>query len=61
MTVRTIATDWEKIVIDPSETFEKALNVINEGGYQLCMVRDSAGLLVGMVTDSDVRKALFEV
>ena len=58
MTVRTIATDWEKIVIDPSETFEKALNVINEGGYQLCMVRDSAGLLVGMVTDSDVRKAL---
>ena len=60
MTVHTIAKDWKGIVVKPNESFQKALNVINEGGYQLCMVTDENGFLIGMVTDSDIRKALLK-
>ena len=45
--------------MNSNETFQTALNVINEGGYQL-LVSEESGLLVGMVADSDIRKALLK-
>ena len=54
----TLVNNWKIITIKPTDTFETALNVINQGGYQICLVCDSSGKLAGVVTDSDIRKAL---
>ena len=55
---RTLINDWQDITIKPTDTFETALNVINQGGYQICLVCSTDGKLGGVVTDSDIRKAL---
>ena len=60
MTIRTLIGDWQSITIDANSQFSQALEVINEGGYQLCLVRNQKGYLLGMVTDSDIRKALLK-
>ncbi|MDO6351111.1 nucleotidyltransferase family protein [Synechococcus sp. YX-04-1] len=60
MTIHTLIHDWQSITIDLDSQFSQALEVINEGGYQLCLVRNSTGSLLGMVTDSDIRKALLK-
>ena len=61
MTIRTLVDDWESITIGLESQFSHVLEVINQGGYQLCLIRDEAGHLLGMVTDSDIRKALLKV
>ena len=60
MTIRTLINDWQSIAIDADSKFYQALEVINKGGYQLCLVRNQKGCLLGMVTDSDIRKALLK-
>jgi len=60
MTIHTLAQDWESITINIDSCFAHALKVINKGGYQLCLIRSSKGQLLGMVTDSDIRKALLK-
>lgn len=60
MKIHTLTHDWESITINIDSQFSDALKVINEGGYQLCLVRNSEGRLSGMVTDSDIRKALIK-
>ncbi len=60
MTMHTFAYDWESVTIDIESQFSEVLEVINEGGYQLCLVRNTEGHLLGMVTDSDIRKALLK-
>ena len=47
-----------KIAIKPSEVFSNALEIINKGGYQIALVIDSGNKLLGVITDSDIRKAL---
>ena len=60
MTIRTLVDDWQSIAIGLESQFSRALEVINQGGYQLCLVRNETGHLLGMVTDSDIRKALLK-
>ena len=60
MTIRTLINDWQSITIDADSKFYQALEVINKGGYQLCLVRNQKCGLLGMVTDSDIRKALLK-
>ena len=60
MTIRTLVDDWQSITIGLESQFSRALEVINQGGYQLCLVRNQTGHLLGMVTDSDIRKALLK-
>ncbi|KZR61078.1 nucleotidyltransferase family protein [Prochlorococcus sp. MIT 1306] len=54
----TRINDWHKITVSESDSFNSSLQVINKGGYQLALVRGDDGKLAGMVTDSDIRKAL---
>jgi len=58
MVVRTRVNDWEEITLGDTETFSSALKLMNTGGYQLALVRYVDGRFAGMVTDSDIRKAL---
>jgi len=58
MAPHTRVQNWETIVLSESDTFAEALERINSGGYQLALVRRFDGRLAGMVTDSDIRKAL---
>ena len=58
MTSRTRIGDWSKLVLRETDSFSNALEVMDRGGYQLALVLDNDGKLLGMVTDSDVRKAL---
>ena len=60
MTIHTLVDDWQSITIGLESQFSRALEVINQGGYQLCLVRNETGRLLGMVTDSDIRKALLK-
>ena len=58
MTSRTRIFDCSSLVVKRTDSFSSALGVMSRGGYQLGLVVDDNGKLVGMVTDSDVRKAL---
>ena len=60
MTIHTLVRDWQSITIGLESQFSRALEVINQGGYQLCLIRNKTGHLLGMVTDSDIRKALLK-
>ncbi len=57
---RTRVDDWFTITLNEDDSFAAALNVMSIGGYQLCLVRKNNGGLAGMVTDSDIRKALLK-
>ncbi len=58
MIPRTLVNNWLSITINEEDSFSVALKIMSIGGYQLCLVRKSDGKLAGMVTDSDIRKAL---
>lgn len=58
MSPRTRVPDWVEITLGEESTFAVALELMNRGGYQLALVRCADGRLAGMVTDSDIRKAL---
>ena len=57
-TTACLVCDWSKILISEDITFEAALKVLSAGGYQIALVQKSNGCMAGIVTDSDVRKAL---
>ncbi|MBI96456.1 nucleotidyl transferase [bacterium] len=57
---RTRIQDWKTLVLFEKNVFRSALAVINNGGYQVCLVISKAGKLIGIITDSDVRKALLK-
>ena len=54
----TRVSDWKNILLQESDTVSKALNILGDGGYQLGLVIDPTQRFLGIVTDSDVRKAL---
>jgi dTDP-glucose pyrophosphorylase len=58
MAPRTRVHDWSAITLREADSFSAALELMNRGGYQLALVRRGDGRLAGMVTDSDIRKAL---
>jgi dTDP-glucose pyrophosphorylase len=58
MAPRTRVYDWAAITLNEADSFSAALELMNRGGYQLALVRRGDGRLAGMVTDSDIRKAL---
>ncbi|CAE06965.1 nucleotidyltransferase family protein [Parasynechococcus marenigrum] len=50
--------DWSKVLISEDLSFNDALKVLSAGGYQIALVQKANGRVAGIVTDSDVRKAL---
>lgn len=49
---------WCKVILPPSGTVKDAIANLNETGLQIVLVVDSAGGLLGTVTDGDIRRGL---
>jgi dTDP-glucose pyrophosphorylase len=52
--------DWSKVLLKPSDSLEKAINVIHKGGLLIALVIDEKGKLLGTITDGDIRRALIK-
>lgn len=52
--------DWERSRINIDATMREALQAINACGAMMACVVDSAGGLLGIITDSDIRRALLK-
>ena len=60
MAPHTRVNNWAAVTLGEADSFAAALELMNRGGYQLALVRRADGRLAGMVTDSDIRKALLK-
>lgn len=47
-----------KVLVRPDTTILEAIKAIDAGGIQIAIIADSAGTLLGTVTDGDVRRGL---
>lgn len=56
----TRANDWKNIVIDEDSSFDLAIRTMNNGGYQACLITNKENKFLGIITDSDIRKALLK-
>jgi len=50
--------DWRKVLLTPKDSLERTVKVLNEGGCRIALVADKFGMLLGTVTDGDIRRAL---
>lgn len=50
--------DWKKIAIAPTLSMKDALQVIDGGALRLALVVDASDVLLGTLSDGDVRRAL---
>lgn len=50
--------DFNKILLAPSATIRKALEIIDSGSMKIALVADESNILLGTLTDGDVRRAL---
>lgn len=51
---------WKKVVLGPSATIRRALEVIDAESLRVALVQNEAGHLAGVVTDGDIRRGLLE-
>jgi len=52
--------DWKSVILRPDDTIENAITVLNEEAMGIVMISDEQGVLLGTVTDGDVRRALLK-
>ena len=52
--------DWKKIIVNEDTTILEAMKAINDTGYQIALVVSSDDLLVGALTDGDIRRGLLK-
>jgi len=50
--------NWKDISIPPSLSIFEAIGVINKGAIQIALVVDETDLLLGTITDGDIRRAI---
>ena len=50
--------DWRKVLLTPKDSLERTIKVLHEGGCRIALVADKFGMLLGTVTDGDIRRAL---
>ncbi|WP_395303220.1 nucleotidyltransferase family protein [Pectobacterium polonicum] len=51
---------WENILIKPESTIREALEIINNEALRTALVVNDDGILVGVVTDGDIRRGLLK-
>lgn len=51
-------SNWPNILVSPLSTIHEVLKIINTEGLQLALVVDEHNILLGTVTDGDIRRAL---
>ena len=49
---------WRKTLLSGSATIRTAIEIINAGNLQICLVVDEEQRLLGTVTDGDIRRAI---
>ncbi len=53
--------DYVRLCIEPSDSLSSAIEIINKTGYLACLVREpGSNLLVGILTDGDIRQSLLK-
>jgi len=52
--------DWKTSLVSPDVSIRKAIHAIDQSGIQIALVTDGNGVLIGTVTDGDVRRALLK-
>ena len=52
--------NWSTLTLPVESSFSDAVEAISKGGYQIVLITSKDGQLSGMITDSDVRKALLK-
>jgi dTDP-glucose pyrophosphorylase len=58
MKCHDISKSVSNVIVDKSKNLNEALNVVSRGGYQVALVCSNDSTLLGILTDSDARKAL---
>lgn len=51
---------WKKIILRANDSIELAIKVLTKQALQIIMVSDDGGVLIGTVTDGDIRRALIK-
>jgi dTDP-glucose pyrophosphorylase/predicted transcriptional regulator len=52
--------DFRKILLKPSDSLERSIKILHEGGCRIALVTDINENLLGTVTDGDIRRALVD-
>lgn len=52
--------NWREILIHPDAVVRDAVEAINRGGQQICLVVDEDNTLLGTVSDGDIRRSLLK-
>lgn len=52
--------NWEILLINPHKNIREAIEVLDRGGQGIALVVDAQGILLGTVTDGDIRRALIK-
>lgn len=52
--------NWKDIIVSPEASLTEAIARIDASGLQVALVLDPAGVLAGIVTDGDVRRAILK-
>jgi dTDP-glucose pyrophosphorylase/predicted transcriptional regulator len=50
--------NWKKTILGHSETMQRAIEVLNEEALRIVMVVNDEKVLVGTITDGDIRRAI---
>lgn len=50
--------NWKTVAVLPNTTLEKAIGVLDKGGLGIVLVTDADDILLGTLTDGDIRRAL---
>ena len=50
--------NWREVVLNEKDTLEKAISIIDSGGKRIAIVLAKDDLLLGTVTDGDIRRGL---
>lgn len=50
--------DWKRAIVDSSESIKDALKIIDAEALRIALVVDAQMILLGVVTDGDIRRAL---
>lgn len=50
--------DWRKVVVAPETTVRDTIRIIDAGALQIALVVDSNNILLGTVTDGDIRRGI---
>jgi dTDP-glucose pyrophosphorylase/predicted transcriptional regulator len=52
--------EFKNILLKPTDSLQKSIQILHEGGRRIALVTDNDDKLIGTVTDGDIRRALVQ-